>query len=216
MPFSFTEKADPKKGELWITLDQLDKREISISSLCSKNMYKSVFKVNRNLKLIDFDEKYSKAELTYKVDIKEMSTFMINLLSFTNKMEGIGFGVFTDNNNQQKVETKNEILPLLAGNPTQMKGEANSTFYQKFKLQPNKYIFYFIIGLKKTSAVKVDLLLKIGSTSECTFKEIKNEDRTRSKRVKDHICSYSTSKNFLFIFIFVSLVYFLLLVTFFT
>ena len=94
-------------------------------------------------------------------------------------MEGIGFDVFIDDNKQQKVEIKNEIPPLLTGYQSKYEREANTTFYQKFKLQPNKYVFNFEIGFEKTNAENVDLLLKIGSTSECTFEEIKNENKTR-------------------------------------
>ena len=142
-------------------------------------MYKSVFKVNRNFRLTDHDKIYFKVKSAYKVNVKETTTFMINLLSFTNKMEGIGFDVFTDDNKQQKVELNNEIPPLFTSFHSKMNGEENTTFCLKFKLQPNKYIFIFEIGFEKTSAEKVDLLLKIGSTSECTFEEIKNKDRAR-------------------------------------
>ena len=196
LPVSITETADPKKGELWITLDQLEKRCVSINSLCSKNMYISVFKVSKNFKLTDYDKKNSKVEFAYQVDVKETSTFMINLLSFTNQMEELDFCVFTDDNKEQEIELNNEIPTPLTSCQTENEGEANTTFYQKFKLQPNKYVFNFEIGFEKTNAENVDLLLKIGSTSECTFEEIKNEDKTRSKRVKDHIFSYSFCNNF--------------------
>ena len=179
LPVSFIEKADPKKGELWITLDQLEKRDITMNYLCSKKMYKSVFKVNRSFKLTDYYKNCSAVKFAYQVDVKETSTFMINLLSFDKEMVGICFDVFTDDNKQQKVELNNEIPPLLTDYQSENVEEENNTFYHKFKLQPNKYVFDFKIGFEKTNAENVDLLLKIGSTSECTFKEIKNEDRTR-------------------------------------
>ena len=140
-------------------------------------MYKSVFKVSRIFKLIDYDEKYSKVKLTYLVDIKETSTFMINFLSFTNKMERINFCVFTDDNKDGKIELNNEIPPLLIDYKSQKEGQAKTTSYQKFRLQPNKYVFDFEMFFEKTSAEKVDVLLKIGSAFEFTFEEIINEDK---------------------------------------
>ena len=104
---------------------------------------------------------------------------MINLLSFTNNIERIDFFVLTDDKKELKCKLKKEIPPLLISYKSQKEGKAKTTYYQKFMLQPNKYIFNFEIYFEKTSVEKVDLLLKIGSTSECTFKEIKNEDRTR-------------------------------------
>ena len=70
LPVSFTEKADRKKGELWITLDQLEKRDITMNYLCSKNMYKSVFKVNRSFKLTDYYKNCSAVKFAYHVDVK--------------------------------------------------------------------------------------------------------------------------------------------------
>ena len=124
--------------------------------------------------------------------------------------------LFTGCKKVQKIELNNQKDPIISGYPSQIEGEANTTSYLKFKLQPNKYVFEFEIRFENTSAKKVDLLLKIGSTSECTFEEIKNEDRTRSKRVKDHISSYSVCQIFFNIFLFASLAYLLMLVLFFT
>ena len=216
LPLSITDTADLNKGERWITLDQLEKRNLTMNSLCSKNMYKSIFKVSRNFKLTDYDEKNSKVKFAYQVDVKETSIFMINLLSFTNNIEELDFCVFTDDNKEQEVELNNEIPPLLISCQTENEGEANTTSYQKFKIQPNKYVFSFEISFEETSAKKVDLLLKIGSTSECTFEEIKNEEKTWSKSVKGHICSYTTCKIFFIFFYFVHLVYYFMLILYFT
>ena len=198
MPVSITETADPNKGELWITLDQLERRQISISSMCSKHLYKSFFKVSRIFKLTN-GEKYSTTQFTCRVDIKETSTFMINLLSFTKNVVGINFCVFTDDEEVQKVELNNEQPTRLINKESQIEVEASTTFYQKFKLQPYYYVFSFAIFFEKTNAKKVDLFLKLGSVSECTFEEVIFEDETWSQCLKSRICNLSC-KNFLYIF----------------
>ena len=52
LPLLTTERADPNKGELWITVDQLKRRTVSIFSLCSKRMYKSIFQTTKMFKKI--------------------------------------------------------------------------------------------------------------------------------------------------------------------
>ena len=49
-------KADPYKDEMWNTLDKLKKRKDFINSLHSKKMYKSVFQINKKLKLTDSEK----------------------------------------------------------------------------------------------------------------------------------------------------------------
>ena len=110
------ERADPNKGELWVTLDQLEKRFISIFSLHLKNMYKSVFKIYKTLKPAPFAlllKKYSKVKFSCKVDIKEASTFMINLFLFNDKSKRIKFCVFTDDSVRRKVKLSYNIQKQL-------------------------------------------------------------------------------------------------------
>ena len=59
-----------------------------------------------------------------------------------------------------------------------------SGYYQKFKLQPNKYIFQFEFLLKKTKVENVDFLLKIGSVSKCSFEEFKEEEKAWQQYLK--------------------------------
>ena len=171
LPDSAAKRADPNKGELWITLDQLEQRELSIDSLCSKNMYKSVFEVNKKLELKDYIDNYSVFEFAFKVNTKEASIFLINLSIFTLKLKQVRFGVFTDDSEKREIEVKHELTSEYMHNLNKQKGEAKFFSYQKFKLQPNKYIFRFALLFKEISVEKVDLLFKIGSMSECTFEK---------------------------------------------
>ena len=177
LPLSINETADPNKGERWITLDQLEKRNLSMNSLCSKSMYKSVLKINKTLKQITYDRDYSKVKFACKVDIKQASTFMINIYLFSHKAENFTLIVYTADNNKQNVKF-NDKVSLLNPNKEQRKnGEAKSLYIQRFKLQPNKYIFHFEAKLKKQNTENVDFLLKIGSVSECSFEEIVEENK---------------------------------------
>ena len=102
--------------------------------------------------------------------------FMINLFSYTHKVKQFSLSVYTVKNEKQNVTLKDEIPKLKLYNENQMKGEAKSQCYRRFKLQPNMYIFNFETKFIKMNANYVCLLLKIGSVSECVFKEIKTED----------------------------------------
>ena len=176
LPDSLTKKADTNKGELWITLDQLEKRRISIESLSSKNMYKSVFQVNKKLELKSYIENYFIVEFSCKVNIKEASTFMINVSIFTLNLMSVDFGVFTDDTEKREIKVKYELPFGFIPNLNKQKGEAKTIVYQKFKLQPNKYIFRLALFYKEIRVEKAELLFKIGSTSDCNFEEhIKDE-----------------------------------------
>ena len=171
MPDSAAKRADPNKGELWITLDQLEQREVVIGSLCSKKKYKSVLQINRKLKLKSYIENNSVFEFSYKVNIKEESMFMIDLSIFTLIPEDVNISVFTDDSKKRAINFNCELPTKFFPIPNKQKGEAKTIFYQKFKLQPNKYVFRFKLFFKEISVEKVDLLFKIGSTSDCIFEE---------------------------------------------
>ena len=177
LPLSITERADLKKGELWITLDQLEKRRLSINSLYPKNMHKSVFKVNSNLKQINYDRPLSGVKYACKVDIKQASTFTINIFSYSHRVEKFTLNVFTADKEKQNVEFNGEVPRPHLYNPNQKNGNAKSIYYQSFKLQPNQYIFKFEIEFQKINTKVFDLMMKIGSVSECSFKEIVEENK---------------------------------------
>ena len=171
MPDSAAKRADPNKGELWITLDQLEKREIYINSLCSESMYKSVFQVSRKLKLASYTKNNSIVEFACKVNIKEASIFMINLSIFTLNPKEVRFGVFTDDSEKRVVKVKYDLPPDFIYTLNEQKGQAKFFSYQKFKLQPNKFIFLFELLFKEISVEKDYILFKTGSMSDCTFEE---------------------------------------------
>ena len=58
---------------------------------------------------------------------------------------------------------------------TNRKGEVKTEYYQRFKLQPNSYVFSLCIMLSENNLKDshVEFLMKVGSTSECTIEEIK-------------------------------------------
>ena len=172
LPVSFTEKADPKKGELWITLDRLEKRILFIDSMCLKNFYKSVFKASKNFKSANFNKSYCIGKYSCKVDIKENSTFLINLFLFSHRAADFKFNIYTTDVERKKVKTNYEIPQPFFYNEFQNNGE----FYQRFDLKPNKYIFQFEIQCEKSNLDEIEFLLKIGSVSECTFEEVVEEE----------------------------------------
>ena len=177
LPLLITETADPNKGERWITLDQLKQRKLYIYSLCSKNLYNSVFKVNKTLKQTNYDKDYSKVKFACKVDIKQESTFMINIFSFSHCVESFTLNVYTADNEEQNVKFNDLNSPLNLYNKYRKNEEAISTYFRSFKLPPNNYIFKFEPKINKSNTKNVDLLLKIGSVSECSFEEIVEESK---------------------------------------
>ena len=157
LPLPTTARADPNKGELWITLDQLEKRCKNISSLYSKNMYKSVFQLNKTLiqpafKL--FLKQYSKIKFAFKVHINEPSTFMINLFILNDKTKNRKFCVFTADTERRKIKLNHELIKQSFYQQNPKKGEAKVKIYQKFELQPNKYIFQNFNFISKTLMLK--------------------------------------------------------------
>ena len=56
LPLSLTMNADANKGQLCVAMDQLEKRQVDISSLHYKNMYKSVLQIKKSLKTSSFDK----------------------------------------------------------------------------------------------------------------------------------------------------------------
>ena len=175
LPLSITETADPNKMELWITLDQLEKRRLSIHSLYSKNMYSSVFKINKTLKQVTYDRDYSYVSFACKVDIKQASTFMTNIFSFSHEAEDFTLNVCTADDKKQNVKFIDEVPQPILYNENLVYGEAKSIYFQRFKLQPNQYIFEFETVFRKINNENADLLLKIGSVSECSFEEVVEE-----------------------------------------
>ena len=176
LPLLITETADPNKGERWITLYQLEKRRLSINSLCSKNLYKSVFKTNKNFKSTSFNKNYCAVKYSCKIHIKENSTFLINLFLFSHPAAEFRLNIITTDTERQKVETNFELLRSFLLNRNKNNGVAKGEYYQRFDLKPNNYIFQFEGLIEKSNLDELEFLLKIGSVSECSFEEVVEED----------------------------------------
>ena len=134
-------------------------------------MHKSVFQTRRNLEQLNYDNKHSKVEYACKVDIKETSTFMINFYSFTHRADELTFSVFTAGEERREVDFYYKFPPAFIINETRSKGEAETVMYKTFELPPNKYVLHFAFLYEKINTENVDVLLKIGSMSECKFEE---------------------------------------------
>ena len=48
-PLALSSDGDPKKCELWVSIDKLEKRKLHITSLHSKSMYKSFISVEQKI-----------------------------------------------------------------------------------------------------------------------------------------------------------------------
>ena len=167
---SLTQNTDASKGELWVTTDQLENRRIAISSLHSKNLYKSVFESTRKIKLSAFN-KYSFISLdTCEVIVEETTTFMINLFSYSHALDYFNLIVTTADDKRKRVKLKYELPNTSYCN----KKESTSKYYQRFELKPNTYVCSLEFRLSKDRSRKEELylLMKIGSVSKCTFKEL--------------------------------------------
>ena len=86
-------------------------------------------------------KKYSKAKFSFKVCLKEAPTFFINLFLFNGKSNSLKFNVFTDDIEKREIKLNFErpIQSFYETHP--MRGEAKLKIYQRFNLQPSKYIF---------------------------------------------------------------------------
>ena len=88
---------------------------------------------------------------------------------------------------KKNVKFNGEVSRPLHHYETRVHGQAKSFYVQSFKLQPNKYIFQFEAKFQKINTKNVDLMLKIGSVSECFFKEVVEESKNWWQR-KIELC----------------------------
>ena len=160
-------------------MDKFDKREVEVSSLYSKNLYKSVFQVKPKVKL-SFDQNKFTATYKCKINIAEASLLMINFFSYSHLLDCIQLVVTTADNERRDVKLNYELPNKLyrVSNSPRHKGEAKHEYFQKFKLQPNNYVFNFQFTVFKNCLEDetINFLLKIGSVSECTFEELECEN----------------------------------------
>ena len=173
LPLSLTMNSDANKGELWIAMDQLEKRHVSMSCLHSKDMYNSDFQIKGKIR----GYHYLFTEVC-KVVVKETSTFMINFRSsYSHELDHFRLLVRTDDDQRRKVKF-NCNLPyktyIFSG---LRKGEAKTEYFHRFKLQPNNYVFRIMLELEDDlNENEVNFLMKIGSTESCRFEKLINQD----------------------------------------
>ena len=180
LPSSFTKNVDANKGELWVTMDQLKKRELEISSLHSKDRYQSVLQTKRIINTSFFDKNCCLYLDVCKAVVKKKSKFMINFLSYSHKVDIVKLFV-TTYDDRRYVELNYKLPDRAYFRPPgyiYRKEEVKTQYFQSFNLQPNAYIFSLKIMLSKDDLENdnVKFLTKIASVSECTMEELKFED----------------------------------------
>ena len=171
LPQSLTMSADPAKGELWLSVDQFKKRHVSIASLLPKDTYKSVLKLNEQVNF-RFVNKV-KRKVVWKACVKEPSTILINLFSYSHMLHECDLKVATIGADSQTVDLDYKLKKCVINHPTlkDKNGCANSSYFQQFELQPNSYEFSFEINIEEDEILgKIDdFFLKVGCTSKCTL-----------------------------------------------
>ena len=171
--------ADARKGELWVTMDQLKNRVVDMSCLHSKNMYKSVFQRKKIIKTSSFDNNNWIRLDVCKVVVENPTTFMLNLLLYTHEFRAFQLFVTTADDDRRPVKLNYELPDRSYTNSRPKNGQAKIEYYQRFKLQPKAYNFSFWIRLFEDDLKDGDvkLLMKIGSVSECKIEELKCEQK---------------------------------------
>ena len=184
-----------RKGEFWVTMDQFEGRDVQVDSLCSKKMYKSVFKSKPKVETFAYGENAFVAMYSYKLTIKEASIFMINLFSYSHTLSRVQLNVTTADGERRNVKLNFELPNILYAIPDPFlnKGEARYEYFQKFQLQPNSYVLNFqILSYKNCLEDEdIDLLMKIGSVSECKFEESNDQTVYRTFKPQDASTCYS-------------------------
>ena len=176
LPISFIKDADANKGELWVSMDQLEKRHLTISCLHSKSMYKSVLQIKRNLKKSFFDKQCSTYLDVCKVNVRKTTQFMINFLSHTHKIRKCEILVSTADGEREKVQLDYELPKRRFTRPDDnlMRGDVKTEYCQRFNLKPNTYMFIMRIKPYQNDFEDHDVsfLMKVGSVSKCTMEEV--------------------------------------------
>ena len=181
-------EADAHQGEFWVAAEDFQNREVDVTSLYSKSLYKYVFKINRQSKHPNNEEIISKAAFTVKV--KETSRFMINFFSSIFEYAHLEFAVTIAEPYNQMFELQLETN-LASCNIRHLNKKINERqiWIKKFTLEPNTYNFRVhrkvvtdnLTPEEKSFLASQDKELyhfRIASTSEFEFKEISYEGAT--------------------------------------
>ena len=166
LPLYITESVNRSKGELWITLDQLRGRFISITSLYSKKMYKSIFEIE--LKPNAFNKNNLCLTYNCEFNVEQASKFMINVFAYTHEIKKVQLDVLTVGTWEKVIESKHKIREKKKCTHKTCKEFIKGEYYKMFNLKPNRYVFCILLQLRECANVGgPNVLLKIGSTSEC-------------------------------------------------
>ena len=174
--------ADASKGEFWTTVDRLEKRCVQLTSLHAKNRYRSCHRHEIKVEQACLEKETLTTSSVFKVQVKEPSTFMVNLFSYSYALDSVNMEVKLADGENSNVETNREWPDeayLSRDLSEDNEGEITEEYYQRFKLQPNAYIFSFeLVILKFTEPYFLYnkgyregtiFPIKISSVSNCTF-----------------------------------------------
>ena len=164
--------ADPRKGELWVSVEELNWRQVQMTCLHSEGAYKSVFKTDRRLKPRCFDRNGSVIVRTCRINVHRTSTFMLNAFSYTDKFEGLEVQVTS---NGRRVELDYLMPEALNANKylVKLQGQPRTEYLQKFSLQRGVYEFSLKVMLGGLKEKEAKLLVKLACESLCDFKKLK-------------------------------------------
>ena len=180
-PPTLTMNADSKNGEFWVSMDQLENKQLDIVSLYSNNMYKSVFQFKQKVKPSEFDENNLIGYDVCKFKLEDATTLMINFFSYTHEFDTWHFEIRTDDEEREIVELNYELPHMFNSfyGSYRQHGEIKSQLYQRFKLEPNTYVFSLCVEPICEGVIEeeVSILMKIGSVSECTFEELNTKNK---------------------------------------
>ena len=102
---------------------------------------------------------------------------MINVFSNTHNFKRILLYVLTDGKPNKMVDINYELPHEVFCNPGNCNDNMKGEYYQRFELEPNKYVFTMLFQFKEVKKVKeVEFSIRIGSTSKCKFEELKQEN----------------------------------------
>ena len=160
-----------KYGEFWTSKRQLKGRYLFVTSLHAQDTYKSVYKIDKNIKVCPKDKK--KRYVSCKLNLKESSTIVVNFFSYDYDVSDFQLFVKTAEPVEDiELEYEQQNHRLNWPNEKNKKGMHTCFCDEKFKLKPNVYLFYFEFAVLTNTQSKVgNFLIKIGSTSQCVFEE---------------------------------------------
>ena len=166
-----TEGSDENTESSWVNIAQLEKREVLINSLYSKDMHKPVFSYKKQIKPSDFDKESKVTIDVCRLSVKEESTFMVNLFLYSHEIEDYDLIVKTADK-REKVNLEFELPETMHGYKNTLKGHPKTEVYQKFQLRPNTYVLSLKLKVRNLKNKKLNFLLKVGCVSKCIFEEL--------------------------------------------